>query len=79
MNYLSRWKIYSDLVATYIYSDVQPTAGIYSLTYDETYSRIIDYEQQNKTSGIEFWKSKFTPDADIIRKLNAERICLKYT
>ena len=79
ISYLSRWKIYSDLVATYIYSDVQPTAGIYSLTYDETYSRIIDYEQQNKTSGIEFWKSKFTPDADIIRKLNAERICLKYT
>lgn len=79
ISYLSRWKIYSDLVATYVYSDIQPMGGSYLLTYDETYSRIIDYAQQNKTSGIEFWKSKFTPDADIIRKLNAERICLKYT
>ena len=79
VNFLNRWKIYSDLVATYVYSDVQPTAGVYSLTYDETFSRIIDYTQMSSVSGIEFWKTKFTPDADIIKRLNADRICLKYT
>jgi hypothetical protein len=77
-NYLNRWKIYSDLVATYVYSHTDASGSTYSLTYDETYSRIIDYGQ-NRGSSVEFWKTKFTPDKEIIRQLGAERICLKYT
>lgn len=76
--YLNRWKVYSDLVATYVYTHHDSNNTSYSLTYDETYSRIIDYGQ-NRNSSVEFWKTKFTPDKEIIRQLGAERICLKYT
>ena len=76
--YLNRWKVYSDLVATYVYTHQDSTGNPYSLTYDETYTRIIDYGQ-NRNSSVEFWKTKFTPDKEIIRQLGAERICLKYT
>lgn len=82
-DYRTRWKIYSDLVATYVYADSLTQGGTYALTYDETYTRIIDYAESytksQRDSGIEFWKTKFTPDREIINKLGVERICLKYT
>ena len=82
-DYRTRWKIYSDLVATYVYSNPNSINGTNALAYDETYSRVIDYAESytksQRDAGIEFWKTKFTPDKDIINQLGVERICLKYT
>lgn len=67
-----QWKVYNDLVVGYIYQD-----GHNTYTYPEAYSRIIDYSASG-TSAINFWRSKFYPDKNIIESLQAQKISLKY-
>lgn len=68
----SKWKIYNDL-------DVGYQIGSSSDFYYEAYSRIIDYEQSGSGGNIHFWRSKFTPDQNIITDLGTNKISLKYT
>lgn len=71
---VTKWKVYNDLNVTYINSTYNPNEVI---SYDENYSRIIDYSQ-NINSGIKFWRSRFVPNSNIITKLNADKIYIKY-
>lgn len=72
---VTKWKVYSDLNVTYANTTADPSNPI---VYDENYSRIIDYSH-NANTGIKFWRSRFVPNTDVIRKLNADTIYIKYT
>ena len=68
-----KWKVYNDLLVDYIYYGADTSAQI----YQESYTRVIDYDE-NQGNNIAFWRSKFIPDRNIIRQLNAHKVCLRY-
>lgn len=69
-----KWKIYNDLNVTYVYK-----VGNSDYGYDEAYSRIIDYSKNAEMNTVEYWRTRFVPNKNIIEKIGAYAICLKYT
>ena len=69
-----KWKVYNDLNVTYVYK-----VGNSDYGYEEAYSRIIDYSKNADMNTVEYWRTRFVPNKNIIEKIGAYAICLKYT
>ena len=69
-----KWKVCNDIIVAYLYGGV--TGNEYA--YNETYSRIVDYTN-NIDSSIQFWRTQFVPNANIISVLGVRDIAIKYT